>query len=72
MRTIIQPIPQYQLSGQSQNFLSGQKNTIPKGLNSYNFGSEFDFGNIRVKLLYDAVQRLPGQHATIAPPRFKH
>jgi hypothetical protein len=33
------------LSGQLQNFLSGQKNTIPSGLNSYNFDAGLDYEN---------------------------
>jgi hypothetical protein len=33
------------LSGQLQNSLSGQKNPIPKGLNSYNFAAGLDYEN---------------------------
>jgi len=46
VRTIIQPIPQTaQLFEQLLNFLFEQKNTIPKGLNSYNFDAGLDYEN---------------------------
>jgi hypothetical protein len=41
-------------------------------LDGYNLGAEFDLDHTTVELLNDAMQRSPGQHATIAPPRSKH
>ena len=46
--------------------------SIRRRLNSYNLGAGFDLDHTTIKLLNDAMQRSPGQPATIAPPCIKH
>jgi hypothetical protein len=67
VHTIIHNSQTDQLSGQSLNFLSGQKNTIPKGLNSYNFGAtDFDY---TIGSKHQKRAQLSRQKLSASPPQ---